>query len=134
MFHFEDVPVLDLQQEIIVPWINTVIDKHQGQLGELTYIFCSDEYLHQINVEYLDHDTLTDIITFPYSPSPCVHGDLYISTERIKDNAQERDLPFSEELHRVMIHGVLHLLGYGDKSSTEAQRMRQLEQEALELL
>ncbi|MEZ4984733.1 MAG: rRNA maturation RNase YbeY [Saprospiraceae bacterium] len=132
-FHAEDVPMPSLDEEAIHQWINRVIALHQSVLGELNYIFCSDNYLHQLNVEYLDHDTLTDIITFPYSPPPLVHGDLYISTERVADNAQDRNLPTEQELLRVMIHGVLHLCGYGDKTPEEAQQMRQWEEEALRI-
>ena len=93
-FHTEDVeqPIPDFT--LLTKWIEQVIQHHQGELGQLQYIFCSYEYLHQLNVEYLNHDTLTDIITFPYADPPIVSGDLYISTERVADNAAERDLPF----------------------------------------
>lgn len=84
-----------------------------------------------MNVEYLNHDTLTDIITFPYEHFPLVSGDLFISTERVTDNATDRKISYSEELHRVIIHGVLHLCGQGDKTETEAVEMRQLEDWAL---
>jgi len=133
-FHVEDVeqPIPDFT--LLTQWIEQVIQHHQGELGQLQYIFCSDEYLHQLNVEYLDHDTLTDIITFPYADPPVVSGDLYISTDRVADNAAERDLPFLTELQRVIIHGVLHLCGYGDKTPKEAQQMRELEEEALAML
>ena len=119
---------------MLTSWIEKVIHHHQGELGQLQYIFCSDDYLHQLNVAYLDHDTLTDIITFPYADPPVVSGDLYISTERVADNAAERNLPFLTELQRVIIHGVLHLCGYGDKTPAEADKMRALEEEALAML
>ena len=132
-FSFEDIsaPVFDFQQ--LLPWIERVILHHQCSLGDLSYIFCSDDYLHRLNVEYLDHDTLTDIITFPYADPPLISGDLYISLDRVADNAKDRELLFEEELKRVVIHGVLHLCGYGDKSEAEAQKMRQLEDEALNM-
>ena len=99
----------------------------------MNYIFCSDDYLHAINLEYLQHDTLTDIITFPYAEFPLVSGDLFISTERVADNAAEFGELYPDELHRVMIHGVLHLLGQGDKVEADAQAMREAEQWALSL-
>jgi rRNA maturation RNase YbeY len=131
--HFEDVDPPDVGLEKLIPWIAAVIDHHQAKLGTLQYIFCSDDYLHQLNVEYLDHDTLTDIITFPYAPPPKVSGDLYISLERVTENAQDLHIPLLTELQRVMIHGVLHLMGYGDKTEAEAKKMRDLEAEALSL-
>lgn len=132
-FHTEDVaePAIDFAK--VADWIQRVITHHQSKLGQLQYIFCSDKYLHQLNVAYLDHDTLTDIITFPYAEPPEISGDLYISTERVAENAAERSLPVAMELQRVIIHGVLHLCGYGDKTPEEAERMRELEEEALAL-
>ena len=132
-FSFEDIsaPAFDFQE--LLPWIERVISHHECSLGDLSYIFCSDDYLHRLNVEYLDHDTLTDIITFPYADPPVISGDLYISLDRVADNAKDRELSFEEELKRVVVHGVLHLCGYGDKSEAEAQKMRQLEDEALNM-
>ncbi len=130
-YHFEDVDNLLPTPEAITTWIEKVIALHNAQLGTIQYIFCSDDYLHQINLEYLDHDTLTDIITFPYAKPPIVAGDIFISTERVADNAIDRDIPFQQELRRVIIHGILHLCGFGDKSPEESQRMRQLEDQAL---
>jgi rRNA maturation RNase YbeY len=130
-FHFEDVDPPAFSLESLPAWIRSVIEHHQAELGTLQYIFCSDDYLHQLNVEYLDHDTLTDIITFPYASPPEVSGDLYISLERVSENAQELNVSLENELRRVMIHGVLHLVGYGDKTEAEAKKMRELEAEAL---
>lgn len=121
-------------QKKIEDWIALVAKQRNGQLGQLNYIFCGDDYLHQMNVEYLNHDTLTDIITFPLSSPPHIAGDIFISTERVAENALELGLPYVEELHRVIIHGVLHLSGQGDKSTTEALEMRRLEDWALSLL
>lgn len=132
-FHFEDIAPPDFDFSKFPDWIRSVIDAHQADLGALQYVFCSDEYLHQLNVSYLDHDTLTDIITFPYAPPPRVHGDLYISLDRVAENARDRNLSLQTELQRVMIHGVLHLIGYGDKTEAEANKMRTLEASALEM-
>ena len=131
--HFEDVRPPDFSFDTFPAWIRSVISHHQAKLGTLQYVFCSDDYLHQLNVEYLDHDTLTDIITFPYAPPPEVSGDLYISLERVAENAKELHISLETELQRVMIHGVLHLIGYGDKTEAEAAKMRELEAEALSL-
>lgn len=114
-------------------WIEAIITERGGKTGAINYIFCGDDYLHQMNVEYLDHDTLTDIITFPYEYFPLISGDLFISTERVADNAADREIGFEEELHRVIIHGILHLCGQGDKTEEEAAEMRQLENWALGL-
>ncbi len=107
--------------------------ERRGQLGELNYIFCSDSYLHTVNVEYLQHDTLTDIITFPYADFPIISGDLFISTERVKENAEEYGEDYVDELHRVMIHGVLHLCGQSDKGEADSNAMRELEAWALSI-
>lgn len=114
-------------------WLRKIIEREECHLFSLNFIFCSDEYLHQLNVEYLDHDTLTDVITFPYTQPPRIEGDIFISIDRIKDNAKDFQVAFIDELHRVMVHGVLHLCGYGDKSEEEAKMMRQKEDEALAL-
>ncbi len=133
-FHAEDVDYPLTDEALLRQWIEKVIEGAGCHLVQLNYIFCSDEYLYRLNVEYLDHDTYTDIITFPYAEPPAVHGDLFISVERVRDNARELGVPFEDELHRVMIHGVWHLCGQGDKTEAEAQAMRQREDEALQLL
>lgn len=130
-FQVEDVDFPDFDENHIANWIEQVILHHNATLGDLDYIFCSDDYLHRLNVEYLDHDTLTDIITFPYADPPLISGDLYISTERVADNAQEAGVSFYDELCRVMIHGVLHLIGHSDKTPADEAHMRTLENEAL---
>ena len=111
-------------------WLKQIIAHHKGNLAFINYIFCSDEYLHKINLEYLGHDTYTDIITFDYDEE-VIESDIYISVERVKENAEELKIAFEEELHRVMAHGVLHLLGFGDKTPEEKQKMRELEGECL---
>lgn len=135
LFHVEEGgdPLPDAHHLYLSQWIESIIATRQGEVGPINYIFCGDKYLHRINVEYLQHDTLTDIITFPYDHFPRVSGDLFISTERVADNAQDLALPYKEELHRVIIHGILHLCGLGDKTEEEAKEMRKLENWALSL-
>ncbi len=114
-------------------WLQKIIEQEGCVLHLLNFIFCSDDYLHQLNVEYLDHDTLTDIITFPYADPPSIHGDIFISIERVRDNANDFKVSFELELSRVMAHGVLHLCGYGDKTEPEKKIMRGKEDEAIKL-
>lgn len=116
---------------LLTDWIREVIRQQGGECGTINYIFCGDDYLHEMNVAYLDHDTLTDIITFPMAEFPVVSGDLFISTERVADNAHTFGVAVVEEWHRVIIHGILHLCGQGDKTTAEAARMRVLEDQAL---
>ncbi|RMG26910.1 MAG: rRNA maturation RNase YbeY [Bacteroidetes bacterium] len=114
-------------------WIAAVVREHGRSIHSINYIFCSDAYLLELNRQHLSHDYLTDILTFPYQQdeqSP-LFSDIYISIERVRDNASQLHIPFDEELHRVMIHGVLHLLGYNDHTEEEKAHMRQLENEAL---
>lgn len=120
--------------ENISQWIALVIDKEGCKPGEINYIFCDDEYLHKLNVEFLNHDTLTDIISFDYTVGKELHGDIYISIERVKENAKEYGTSFSDELHRVIIHGILHYCGYNDKSMEDSKVMRLKENSALKLL
>jgi rRNA maturation RNase YbeY len=109
-------------------WISNAIEEENCNEGELNYIFCDDEYLHKINLEYLNHDTLTDIISFDYSVGKELHGDIFISIERVADNAKDFEVSFQKELQRVMIHGVLHYCGYKDKTEDEKQVMRSKEE------
>lgn len=112
-------------------WISDIVAFHGASIGEINYIFCDDDYLHEINVEHLDHDTLTDIITFPLSePGFPLMSDIFISIDRVGDNAKERNLDEWDELCRVMVHGVLHLVGFQDKGE-KAEEMRAKEDEAL---
>ncbi len=114
-------------------WICRVINSEGKLCSELSYIFCDDAYLLEINKEYLNHNTYTDIITFDYSTSNSISGDLFISIERVKDNAQKFGISELEELRRVMVHGVLHLLGYKDKEESEIAEMRLKEEEKLKM-
>lgn len=125
----------ELQNEsLIKKWIGVVVKSYGKQLGRINYLFCSDEYVYDANVRFLNHDTYTDIITFDYVEGNLVSGDIMISVDRVGDNAQTMSLPFERELCRVIIHGVLHLLGYKDKSDADAAVMRQKENDALEVL
>jgi len=114
-------------------WIRKVISSEEKQLGEINYIFCNDHYLYKINLKFLDHDTYTDIISFDNSEGDELNGDIFISTDRVTENAKEYNVDFSEELKRVIIHGILHLCGYGDKTESEAALMRQKEDEKIAL-
>lgn len=125
-FHNEIEFVLQNQQELR-RWIKKVITSENKEMGEINYIFCSDEYLLEKNIKYLDHDTLTDIITFNYCKGQIITSDIMISIDRVKENSTIFDNSFSEELHRVMIHGILHLIGYDDKTEKEKKLMREKE-------
>lgn len=114
-------------------WISKVISSELKNEGEINYIFCDDEYLLQINQQYLDHDTLTDIISFDYSVGNELHGDIFISIERVRDNASDFGVSFDEELKRVMAHGVLHYCGYKDKSEADEKLMREKEEEKMKM-
>ena len=121
-------------ESLITSWIARTILAEEMKPGTINYIFCTDNYLHKINLEYLKHDTLTDIITFNYCTHNIVNGDIYISVERVKENAKKYKKEFTDELHRVLIHGVLHLTGYNDKSDKELEAMRTKEDFYLSLL
>lgn len=115
-------------------WLKSVIEAEGFELGEINYIFCEDEYLHKINVEYLDHDTLTDIITFDNSEDETlIEGDIFVSIERITDNAQDFKTSFEHEFRRVIVHGVLHLCGYYDKTDEDEKQMRAKEDHYINL-
>lgn len=115
----------------ISDWLSQVILSESKKEGDINYIFCDDEYLHKINVEYLDHDTLTDIISFDYSVGNELHGDIFVSVERVADNAKDFEVSFDEELKRVLVHGILHYAGYKDKSEEDELKMRQKEEEKI---
>ncbi|MDO5760180.1 MAG: rRNA maturation RNase YbeY [Bacteroidota bacterium] len=114
-------------------WIKQVIEKYGYRLGEISYIFCSDERILEVNKQYLSHDFYTDIITFDYVEKEKINGDIFISTDRVKENAKDFNVPFQQELLRVIIHGILHLLGFEDHSQEEQQQMREKENEAIAL-
>lgn len=115
-------------------WIYEIIISEGFELGEILYIFCDDTFLHKLNVDFLKHDTLTDIISFDYKVGKQLNGEIYISVERVTENAKDFITNFEDELHRVMIHGILHFCGYNDKSELEEGIMRNKEEESLTLL
>ncbi|MFB9052011.1 rRNA maturation RNase YbeY [Formosa undariae] len=115
-------------EDKLANWIITTIIEEGCKEGEVNYIFCNDEYLHKLNVEFLDHDTLTDVISFDYCIGKEVHGDVYVSVERVRDNALDFKTKFEDEIHRVIIHGILHYCGYKDKTDADAELMRAKEE------
>lgn len=123
-----------VNENAIENWVQKVIKKHYCEAGELNFIFCDDAYLHKLNIEFLEHDTLTDVISFDNSVGKLINGDVYISIERVEDNAKDFKVSFSEELHRVMIHGILHFLGFKDKTKVAQEEMTLQENEALSIL
>ena len=134
MIHFNYETDFELSDETLyADWLSGVISSENKDLGDINYIFCDDEYLLQINRQYLDHDTLTDIISFDYSERNTLQGDIFISVERVKDNASDFEVSFEEELKRVLVHGVLHYCGYKDKSEADERLMRQKEEEKMKL-
>lgn len=133
-FLSEDVSFELESQESTQTWIQDTILSEKKTLGEITYIFCSDVYIHKLNLEHLKHDTYTDIITFDYSVEDVMAADVFISVDRVKENATIFKTSFQEELNRVIIHGVLHLVGYNDKTNSEKELMRSKEDFYLTLL
>jgi len=134
MIHFNYETEFSLASENrYADWISRVILSENKKEGEINFVFCDDDYLHQINVQYLSHDDLTDIISFDYSVGNELHGDIFISVERVRENAADFDVSFDEELLRVMVHGVLHYAGYKDKSDDDESLMRQKEEEKMKL-
>jgi len=133
-FHVEDID-FKLQQKLkLKNWLKSVLEAEGFVLGDINYVFCSDEYLLKINVEYLDHDYLTDIITFDNSEDEeLIEGDIFISIDRVVDNAKTFQVSTEHELRRVLVHGVLHLCGYLDKTDEEEKLMREKENHYLQL-
>ncbi len=126
-FNWSDVPSFQLNETILQDWLTEVCLLEKKKLGEVAVVFCSDDELLEMNRSYLNHDYFTDIITFDYCENDLIHGDLFISVDRVKDNAKGLNIGFLVELSRVMVHGVLHLCGYGDKSDDEKTLMREKE-------
>ena len=128
MIRFHAVTDFDIADKSkLKKWIIKVVEKEGSSIVELNFIFCDDDYLLEKNKTFLKHDTLTDIITFDYSEKNTLTGDVYISIERVKENSQNYGVPYENELHRVIIHGVLHLLGYKDKNEKQQKEMREKE-------
>lgn len=134
-FHKEDTS-FNLKHKIkLKNWVVKCIEENQKVCGDINYIFCSDEYLLSINKSYLDHHYYTDIITFDNSENETkINSDIFISVDRVVENAKSMNISFEDELHRVMIHGILHLLGWGDKTTDQAEKMRKLEDNCLKIL
>ena len=122
-FNYETELILE-DPEPLSRWISEVILEENFKEGEINYIFCSDEYLYKLNLDFLEHDTFTDIISFDYSIGKELHGDIYISVDRVKENSSDFEVTFDDELSRVMIHGILHYCGYKDKTELEKKMMR----------
>jgi rRNA maturation RNase YbeY len=120
-------------EKLFSDWLSIVISSENKREGEINYIFCEDNYLVEINQQYLDHDTLTDIISFDYSIGNELHGDVFISVERVIENAQDFKVTFEEELRRVIVHGILHYCGYKDKNKEDEKLMRQKEEEKMKM-
>jgi rRNA maturation RNase YbeY len=130
IFFNEDIDFKFQGKNNFKAWLKKVADKEGFKIKNLNYIFCSDVYLHKINVDYLNHDTFTDIITFDNSEDESlIEGDIFVSIERVKENSQTLNTVFGEELKRVIVHGLLHLCGYDDHSFEEKAKMRRLESE-----
>lgn len=135
MINFNYETDFKLQSEVqISTWITNTISSEAYKLGDINYVFCDDEYLHKLNVEFLNHDTLTDIISFDYSVGKIIQGDIFISIERVTDNAKDFGVSYEDELKRVIIHGVLHYCGYKDKTDDDAKLMREKENHYLSQL
>jgi probable rRNA maturation factor len=127
-FFSEDIPFVLKNKAGCRKWLNDVIGEEKKLSGDINFIFCSDEYLLDLNKTYLRHDTLTDILTFPYAEDKkTLSGDIFISIERVKENASRFRQEFEKELHRVMIHGLLHLIGYSDHGKKEKETMTERE-------
>ena len=136
MIHFNshEIKFTLKNRTVIKQWISSVIIKKKRKVGDLNFVFCSDEFLLTMNKQYLNHDTYTDIITFDYSKEDKtlpISGDIYISVDRVRENASKFDVAFENELHRVIIHGTLHLLGYADKTKAAKEEMTKQEDTAL---
>lgn len=133
-FFSEDVPFPSLKKRVTSSWIKRVIGSEGKSVGDISFIFCSDSYLLDVNRKYLQHDYFTDIITFDYVENSRISGDIFISVDRVKDNSVQFNTSFDDELHRILIHGVLHLLGYKDKKKEDKKLMTEKEDFYLKVL
>lgn len=134
LFYAEDVKVPSIKKRETSAWIKSVVAGYGKKVGDVTYIFCSDEKILEVNKQYLQHDYYTDIITFDYSEADQISGDIYISLDTVRSNSKEFGTDYNEELRRVIIHGVLHLCGISDHSAEERAYMTECENKALSLL
>jgi probable rRNA maturation factor len=133
-FHSEDVGFLLDKKRLYKKWITQIINQHKKKIGNLNIIFCSNSYILEINRKYLNHNYFTDVITFEYDRSDKIDGDIFVSIDQVKINCAGLRVNFIEELRRVIIHGVYHLLGYKDDSAEDIERMRKMEDKALIVL
>lgn len=133
-FYAEDIELPALREEAISNWIRRVADTYGKKTGDISYIFCSDEKILEVNRQYLQHDYYTDIITFDYTSGNKIAGDLFISLDTVKTNSEKFQTPYNEELHRTIIHGILHLCGINDKGPGEREIMEENENKALAIL
>jgi rRNA maturation RNase YbeY len=132
-FNNQSIPFKLKNKAKLKLWIKSVVEKEKHTLGTINYVFCDDAELLEINLKHLNHNTFTDIITFDYTEGVKINSDIFISINRVEENAKKFKVSFEEELHRVMIHGVLHLCGYKDKSKSDTELMRKKENWALNL-
>ena len=133
-FYNENVPMPSIRKTLVRDWIKQVASAHGKRLGDISYIFCDDEKILEVNRQYLQHDYYTDIITFDYTAGDKISGDLFISLDTVRSNAELFHQSYDDELHRVIVHGVLHLCGINDKGPGEREIMEKNENEALEIL
>ena len=125
---YSEVPFEVSNADTTAAWLSSIISQENYNEGEVSIVFCDDAFLHKLNIEFLNHDTLTDVISFDYSVGKEIHGEIFISIERVQENAIEFNQTFNSELSRVMAHGVLHYCGYKDKSKSDAVSMRSKEE------
>ncbi len=133
-FNYENVSDVELDTDLLTKWVDLVIKQYSGISDEISFLFCRDEYILDVNREYLNHDYYTDIITFDYCEDNNISGDIVISVDTVLSNSKEFNTSFKEELYRVIIHGILHLLGFKDKTEEENTKMHSLEDKALSFL
>jgi len=133
-YHNEDIKMPAIKKQEVTRWIKQVAENHGKKTGDIAYIFCSDEKIIEVNRQYLEHDYYTDIITFDYTEGNKISGDLFISLDTVKTNAEKFSTDYNEELHRTIIHGILHLCGINDKKPGEREIMEQHENDALRML
>ena len=133
-FQAENVALPNIKKRATSNWIKAVAEEYGKKAGDISYIFCDDAKILEINRTYLHHDFYTDIITFDYSEGDRISGDIFISIDTVRSNAEKYGTNFDEELHRVIIHGILHLCGLKDKSEADSKKMRNAEDTALSML
>lgn len=133
IFQAENITFPKIKRQATKKWIQSVAESYDKKVGDISYLFCNDEKILEINRQYLSHDFYTDIITFDYSEDNKISGDIFISVDTVRSNSQKYQTDFIEELHRVIIHGILHLCGIDDKTEADAKKMRQAENNALKL-